>query len=234
VAAAHVFVDDLAEPVLDPDDLHHLIRVLRLRVGESVTAADGRGGWRPCQFTGSAHLDASGDLETRIAASPSLTVAFVLVKGDRPEWTVQKLTELGVDRIMPMVSARSVVRWDEAKAGRNVERLRTIARQAAMQSRQAWIPDVVAVQPFEAVVEVLGPGRAALAQPGGQPPTLAWPAVLVGPEGGWAPEELGCGLATVGLGPSVLRAESAAMAAGVLLSSLRSGLVQPTPAGKNR
>jgi hypothetical protein len=69
----------------------------------------------------------------------------------------------------------------------------------------------------------------ALAQLGGQPPNLTHPAVLVGPEGGWAPEELSVGLPTVGLGPTVLRVETAAVAAGVLLCGLRAGVVNARP-----
>jgi 16S rRNA (uracil1498-N3)-methyltransferase len=225
-SAAHVFVDDLCRPELSDEDRHHLERVLRLRPGEEVTAADGRGGWRRLRYGAAGTLEPLADLQQRPAAQPAVTVAFALTKGQRPEWTVQKLTESGVDRIVPFVTPRSVVRWDGEKGARQVERLRAIARAAAMQSRQARIPEVTGVVDFAAAVGLAGPA-AALAHPGGDPPGLDRPAVLVGPEGGFNDEELSCGLATVGLGVSVLRAETAALAVGILLCALRANLVRP-------
>jgi len=223
-AAAHVFVDDIGVPVVADDDLHHLRRVLRLRSGERVTAADGRGGWRHCRFVDTGRLEPDGEPKALTRPLPAITIGFALTKGDRPEWVVQKLTEVGVDRIMPFVAARTVVRWDAAKAGHQVQRLRAVARAAAMQSRRAWLPVVEEVLAFEGAVAAMGTG-AALAHPGGRPPALDRPAVLVGPEGGFAETELGLGLATVDLGPTVLRAETAAVACGVLLCSLRAGVV---------
>ena len=93
-----------------------------------------------------------------------------------------------------------------------------------MQSRRAWLPVVDAVTPFSAVAAEAG---AALAHPGGGPPALDRPVVLVGPEGGWDERELATGLPLVGLGPSVLRAETAAVVAGALLCALRAGVVSP-------
>ena len=220
-SSAHVFVADLDAPELDPDDRHHLARVLRLRAGETVSASDGRGGWRPCTWTGDGGLALAGEIERLPRPEPTVTVAFAPVKGDRPEWVVQKLTEVGVDCIVPLSCARSVVRWEGERAVRNVERLRRVAREAAMQSRRVWLPEVADVAPF---AEVADRPEAAVAEPGGEPPSLARPLVLVGPEGGWAPEELAVEAPRVGLGGTVLRAETAAMAAGVLLCALRSGV----------
>jgi 16S rRNA (uracil1498-N3)-methyltransferase len=152
---------------------------------------------------------------------PAVAVGFVVTKGSRPEWVVQKLTEVGVDRIVPLSSSRSVVRWDTPRADRNVERLRRVAREAAMQSRRNRLPEVTDVLRF-AEVAVAG---AALAEPGGAAPSLERPFVLVGPEGGWDRAEMACGLPLVGLGPTLLRAETAAVSAGVLLCALRAGLV---------
>ena len=76
------------------------------------------------------------------ASEPGLTVAFAPTKGERPEWVVQKLTELGVDRIVPLISERSVVRWAGERGAGAVERLRRVAREAAAQSRRVWLPDV--------------------------------------------------------------------------------------------
>jgi 16S rRNA (uracil1498-N3)-methyltransferase len=226
-----VFVADLERPELDAADRHHLDRVLRLRPGEEVTASDGAGGWRRCEYAGAGRVVAVGDIEVEARPTPLVTVAFALTKGERPEWTVQKLAEAGVDRIVPMTTGRSVVRWDGEKAARQVVRLRSVARAAAMQSRQVWLPVVDDLAAFAELVPV-GSGAhstsgLALAHMGGGPPSLERPVVLVGPEGGWDESELASGLPLVTLGPTVLRAETAAMAAGVLLCGLRAGVVGP-------
>jgi 16S rRNA (uracil1498-N3)-methyltransferase len=218
----HVFVADVATPVLDDEDRHHLERVLRTRVGEEVTVSDGRGGWRVCALAAGGELSPTGEVEHRPQPAPAITVAFALTKGEKPETAVQKLTELGVDRIVPFAAARSVARWDGDRAERHVARLRKVAREAAMQCRRAHLPVVDDVVDFAAAAAIPG---ACLADAGGAPPTLDRPVVLVGPEGGWSEEERGAGLPTVGLGPFVLRAETAALTAGALLGALRTGLV---------
>lgn len=224
-SAAHVFVVDLDEPVLGDGDRHHLERVLRLRAGEVVSASDGAGGLRVCTYAAGGVLEPAGAVERTPAPAPPIGVGFALVKGEKPEWIVQKLTECGVDRILPFVAERSVVRWDDAKAQRNLARLRTVAREAAMQSRRAWLPEVAPLGSFAEVAAVPG---AALADPDGEAPDPAvTPVVLVGPEGGWSATERTPGARLVRLGPTVLRAETAAVAAGVLLSALRSGVVSP-------
>ena len=227
-SSAHVFVADLDVPALDPDDEHHLGRVLRLQAGETVSASDGAGAWRPCAWTGDGRLEPAGEVVRVPAPVPPVTVGFAPVKGDRPEWVVQKLTEVGVDRIVVLAAARSVVRWEGDRAARHLERLGKVAREAAMQSRRARLPEVVGVVPFEAAVGD-GSGAVALAEPGGAPPSLDRPVVLVGPEGGWSGDELGADVPRVDLGPTVLRAETAAVAAGVLLCALRARLVGPCP-----
>ena len=135
---AHAFVAELAAPVLDAGDRHHLERVLRLRPGDCVSVSDGHGGWRLCRF--GPVLEPAGEVARDPGPSPTVTVAFALTKGERPEWAVQKLTEVGVDRIVPMAAARSVVRWGPDRAAANVERLRRVAREAAMQCRRTWLP----------------------------------------------------------------------------------------------
>ena len=160
-----------------------------------------------------------------------MTVAFAVVKGQRPEWAVQKLTEIGVDRIVPLLAARSVVRWPPGEAGTQVARLRRVAREAAMQSRRVWLPVVDGVTPFPALA--VEPG-VALAHAGGDKPTLGRPVVLVGPEGGWDDTELGAGLALVDLGPSILRTETAAMVAAAFLCGMRAGTIESlTPEGNH-
>jgi 16S rRNA (uracil1498-N3)-methyltransferase len=230
-AAAHVFVDDLDGLDLRPDDADHLGRVLRLRPGEAVGASDGAGGWRLATWDGAARLREAGPASYQPRPSPVITVGLALIKGDRLEWAAQKLTELGVDRIVPLVTDRSVVRWDESRRRRGVQRLRSVARAAGMQSRRVWLPAIDDVHPLSAftagaVAAGTGGPPAALAAPGGEPPALRLPTVLIGPEGGWSPAEEQSGLPAVGLGPQVLRSETAAIVAGCLLTALRAGLVE--------
>lgn len=221
-ARAHAFVDDLTAPELSTGDHHHLVRVLRLEPGSVVTVGDGAGRWRPGRLTGGVTVEATGDVRADASPRPPITVAFALVKGDRPELTVQKLTEVGVDRIVPFVAERSVVRWDAAKVERQADRFAEIARHAAMQCRRTRLPRVERLATFDDVAALDG---AALADPDGDAPSLAHPAVLVGPEGGWSPRERAADIPRIRIGENVLRAETASIAVGVLLVALRSSLV---------
>jgi 16S rRNA (uracil1498-N3)-methyltransferase len=219
------FVDDLAAPELGPEEDHHLRRVLRLREGAPLTLGDGRGRWQPAALVGDG-VEPRGPVEEAPAPMPVLTVGFALVKGEKPELVVQKLTEAGVDRIVLLRAARSVVRWDEAKAAKAVERLRLVARSAAAQCHRPHLPEVTGVADLATVAGSahLGePGTVALAGRGGIPLGARHTTVLVGPEGGWTPDEIGLGLPVVRLGPHVLRAETAAIAAGVLLAGEHRG-----------
>ncbi len=215
----HVFVEDVEVPQITDDDRHHL-GVLRVRAGDPITVSDGAGRWRRARFGPT--VDPVGEVVVVERVSPAITVAFAPVKGDRPEWVVQKLTELGVDRIVAMQTERSVVRWKGDRAATQVARLRRISREAAMQSRQCHLPEVVAPLEFPEASVLRG---ACLAHRDGRPPDLDCPVVLVGPEGGWSDRELAADLPHVRLSASVLRAETAAIAAGVLLTGLRSALV---------
>ena len=217
------FVADLDAPALAPEEDHHLRRVLRLRPGAPLTVGDGRGRWRPARL-GAEAVEAIGPVEAAPAPDPPLTVAFALVKGEKPELVVQKLTELGIDRIVPLRAARSVVRWDDAKAARSVARLRLVARAAAAQCHRPHLPEVADVSDPAGFAAEAG---AAMAARGGAPVGLGHRTVLVGPEGGWAPEELAAGPPPVGLGPHVLRAETAAIAAAVLLVDRHRGVLGP-------
>jgi 16S rRNA (uracil1498-N3)-methyltransferase len=234
-AAAQVFVEDPARPALSDAARHHLSRVLRLADGERVVAADGTGGWTPCAWRAATEaLEPLGDAQFDQPAGPTLTVAFAPAKGDRPEWVVQKLTELGVDVIVPLVTERGVVRWAGARATQAVERLQRVAVAAAAQSRRVHLPQVTAPQTVAQLRSDPAAGGVpplALADPGGAPLTPAVRTVAVGPEGGWGPAEQAFDLPRVTLGPHVLRAETAAVAAGVLLAALRAGTVAPTTGG---
>lgn len=233
---------DIDLPAVDDRDAHHLLRVLRIRPGQTISVADGTGRWRLCQLVsarprqrsdtgpGAATLEAVTDVVDEPRPHPDLTVAFAPTKGERPEWALGKLTELGVDRIIPLVTDRSVVRWDDRRGERRHERWSEIARQAAMQSRRVRLPIIeppTEVAPVAAAAET----GAVLAVPGGDPPILDRPTVLIGPEGGWSPAEEAAVPATVGLGPQVLRTETAALAVASLYGALRSGLMATHPGG---
>ena len=213
----HVLVADVDAPELAREDRHHLERVLRLRSGDPVTVGDGAGRWRPCRFGD--RVEPVGDVVSVAAPSPELAVGFAVLKGGRSETIVQKLTELGVDRIVPFVAERSVVRWDEVKAARLAERWRRVAREAVMQCRRPWLPQVEPVRVFGD----LDLGGAALAVSEGRTLAAAENFVLVGPEGGWTEGELAAADRHVCLGPHIMRAETAAIAAAAVLGARRSG-----------
>ena len=223
-AAAHVFVEDLDAPELADEDAHHLSRVLRLRDGEAVTACDGNGKVLPCTWS-AGRLEPNGEVLLDSPPDPPLCVGFALTKGEKPEWTVRRLTELGIDVIAPFVAARSVARWGEEKADRNAARLRRVAREAAMQSRRSRMPTIAPVVPFSQVVQAARAGTLALAEPGGGALAATHTTLLVGPEGGWDGAELDAVRDHVSLGETVLRAETAAIAAGVLFAAVRAQIV---------
>lgn len=217
-------VDDLDAPTLLPDDAHHLEHVLRLRAGDPLVLGDGRGGWRPARFGPSP--EPCGEIERVEPEAPPIGVAFALVKGSKPELVVQKLTELGVDRIVAFRAERSVVHWDDTKASKATARWRSVARAATMQCHRPWLPVVEDVTDLR---DLLVRERVALADRSGGHPSLEHSLVLVGPEGGWAADELDAArrarLPLVTLGGHVLRAETACVTVGALLTGLRAGLV---------
>lgn len=209
----HVFVDDLDAPRLRPEDDHHLRRALRRRDGEVLTASDGTGRWRVLRLGDPP--EPVGPVQRREVPGPRLTVGVAVAKGDRPELVVQKLTELGIDRIVLLRTERGVVRWDDDRAAKHLERLRRVAREAAMQSRRCALPEVLGPLDLAALVgEGEGVGVAA---PAGPELDAATTTVLVGPEGGWSHAERGALGRPVGLGATILRTETAAVVAGALL-----------------
>lgn len=221
-SSAHLLVDRLDPPTLSEAATHHLFRVLRVRDGEVVTVTDGQGAWRPCVVDGCG-LVPSGPVECEAERARELTVGFVVPKGDRPEWIVQKLTELGVARIILLHSARSVVRWKPERADRQRDKLRRVAVEALQQSRRVWMPVVDGPLPASSVLV-----SAVVAEPGGRLLACADTTIVIGPEGGWTDEELEMAAGSVRLGDGVLRVETAAVAAGVLGMSVADGASRGT------
>lgn len=211
-SAAHVFVESLDTISLSTDDTHHLLRVLRLREGEPVTASDGHGGWRPCKVSGDAIVPAGAVVLE--PALTQLTIAAAIPKGDRLEWMVQKLTELGVGEIVLLHCERSVVRWKGERGVQQLARLNRVAREAAMQSRRVWLPNLRGPVEFAEMAKVPG---AVIADPEGTGDAGA-SVVLIGPEGGLTEGERGMCTAAINLGPNILRIETAAVAAGAILA----------------
>ena len=215
-SVAHVFVDQLDSPTLGDDDQHHLGRVLRLRDGESVTASNGRGQWRACVWRDGA-LEVAGEVVASAPPSMRCAVAFTPVKGDRNEWAVQKLTEIGIDEVIILAPTQhSVVRWSDAD--KQLRKLRVVAREAAMQSRRVWLPNIVGLA---ALHEVCAGDGAAVADPDGVALHAGVSLVVVGPEGGFAEDELPAGVPRVQLGDTILRAETATLVAATLLVARR-------------
>jgi 16S rRNA (uracil1498-N3)-methyltransferase len=239
-AVALVYVEDLHLPQPSEEDRHHLLNVLRLRSGESVIAADGSGAYVSCVIgelaSGSRNrarvspdptgvLSVVGEVIRTRRSADERCVAFAMPKGERAEWTIQKLTELGVDKIVPLMSERSVVRLNAAEAAKRGERFRRISREAGSQSRRPRLPVLSNPVLFREFLSDCAGEDAdiSIAEPGGEPLTAEIRTILVGPEGGWSNEELAAVPRRVGLGPTVLRAETAAIAAGTLLVSTRWG-----------
>ena len=215
-SVAHVFVDQLDSPTLGDDDQHHLGRVLRFRDGESVTASNGRGQWRACVWRNGA-LEVAGEVVASAPPSVRCAVAFTPVKGDRNEWAVQKLTEIGIDEVIILAPTQhSVVRWSDAD--KQLRKLRVVAREAAMQSRRVWLPNIVGLA---ALHEVCAGEGAAVADPNGVALHAGVSLVVVGPEGGFAEDELPAGVPRVQLGDTILRAETATLVAATLLVARR-------------
>jgi 16S rRNA (uracil1498-N3)-methyltransferase len=234
-AAAHAFVPpdalDADRLTVEGADGRHLARVRRLGPGEVVTVADGSGRWRPCRIAAVEGdrllLDPTGPTAREPLAVPPLAVAFAPAKGDQPEQVVAALTELGVDEIIPVTTTRTVVRWSGDRAVRAGDRLRRIARGAAEQSRRARLPEVRDPAPLSTLRG--RPDLLVAARGGAGPESVGRPGpggwtLLVGPEGGLDPDEVAAlGPAeALGVGPHILRAATAPVAAVGLLWAVRS------------
>ncbi|WP_125115668.1 16S rRNA (uracil(1498)-N(3))-methyltransferase [Agathobaculum sp. Marseille-P7918] len=214
---------------LHGENAHHAGRVLRLRSGESVTLCDGKGTDFDCTIE-SVEKDAvvcrvqsSHPAETE--PKQRLTLFMALPKGDKMDFIVQKAVELGVREIVPYLSKNCVSRPD--KTEKKVERWQKIALEAAKQCGRGYLPAVGAVIPFEQAAAQAAQSETALffyehekqtglrdALADGVGETVS---LLIGPEGGFAPEEaalaVDAGLKSVSLGTRILRCETAPVAA---------------------
>jgi 16S rRNA (uracil1498-N3)-methyltransferase len=219
--AAHVFVRDIGAPIIEKEDFVHLSKSLRLRDGETVSVSDGKGSWRLCAWRGSEAVECIGDVVTQDPLSTALTVAIAPVKGDRTDFAVEKMTEIGIDRIVVLAPLRrSVVRWDDRKTAHHIERLSRIARGAAMQSRRVFLPLITGPKVLS---DALGGVRAAIADPAGSADISLFDTIAVGPEGGFDPSEYPENVPLVSLGSAILRAETAAVVAATLMVAHRAG-----------
>jgi 16S rRNA (uracil1498-N3)-methyltransferase len=231
--------------VLDGPEGHHAATVRRLGPGAELVIADGRGTAAACIVETVGDKGTGKDtLTLRVGRrwhepepQPRIVLAQALVKGDRGELAVELATETGVDLVLPWRAARSVARWDDGPRGaKALARWRSTAREAAKQSRRTWIPDVDEPVSTAALADRIRRSAAALVldTDGTRLTDLTLPAegdlvLVVGPEGGLTDHEtetfVSAGAQVARLGPTVLRASTAAAAAisalGVLTSRWR-------------
>ena len=213
-------------------DAHHLQRVMRAKLGENLLVADGAGGSAEAEVAGFADGSVQLRLVRRLAeaaeSQAEIELFQCLPKGDRMDFIVQKATELGVACIRPVLSQNVVVRYDEKKARARCERWQKIAAAAAKQCGRASIPEVLPVTPLRAALEAAD-DTAALrlffyeeetrrelrtVLEGSEARRIL---MLVGPEGGFSPEEAQLaqahGFSAVTLGQRILRVDTAAIVA---------------------
>lgn len=236
------FAPDGARVVLSAEESRHLRDVLRLRAGDEAQVFDGEGREFACvvgEGVGrAATLEVRGRAEPPKPESPlELTLAVALLKGEKFDLVVQKATELGASRVVPVTTKRTDVRLrDRADAARRVERWRRLALEASKQSGRARVPLVA--EPFALDSFVAGAARGAgelrllFAERGGtglhslstESESRLAVTALVGPEGGWDDAEVALarehGWTVVTLGGRTLRAETAAITVTTLLQYL--------------
>jgi 16S rRNA (uracil1498-N3)-methyltransferase len=210
-ALAQFHVEDPTSPVLDRASDHHLRKVLRAKVGEEVVVTDGRGRWSICTVA-EHELTRVSDVYLDDPA-PATTLYLAALKGDHANWAVAKATEVGVSRVVPLVTRRSVVKFTGDVSDKTLARWRRITREAQGQCRRTF--DVAIDEPVQ-VSDV--PEDVAVADLDGPGDWRGVRAVAVGPEGGWDEGEWDHTRRRVGLGPTVLRAETAGVVAAALLA----------------
>ncbi len=202
----------------------HLARVLRARIGQEFDiAAEGR--VRRSRIVSITPEKVEFELGEELAAAvlPDITLLLAIFKFDRMEWAIEKATELGVARMVPLIAKRTDAHLASAAAKR-VERWRRIAREAAQQSRRVASPEIAPPARLREILDFAADRRIVLSEGEGQvslkQAVAGWRGALalaIGPEGGWTAEEERAfrehGWIAASLGPTILRAETAAIAA---------------------
>jgi 16S rRNA (uracil1498-N3)-methyltransferase len=217
--------------VLEGSAANHIMRVLRLRDGDALTLFDGHGGEYGARITGfrkdSVNVEVQEHRDVERESQLDLTLAQGISRGERMDWVMQKATELGVARIVPVITERTMVKLDERQSARKVEHWRGIVIAACEQSGRNRVPEVAPPCAFHELLrqgETKGPKL--LLSPNGdrnaRDLSLAGPVLLlVGPEGGLSQAEqdlaVADGFRQVRMGPRVLRTETAAIAALAIL-----------------
>jgi 16S rRNA (uracil1498-N3)-methyltransferase len=216
---------------LGGDEGRHAATVRRIQPGERVDVGDGRGIVAECVVTSVARDALTLRVHRRRvepSPQPRLVVVQALAKGDRSEDAVEAMTEVGVDEIVPWAAARSVVRWEGARGDKALARWRATAREAAKQSRRAWVLEVAPLATTADVAQRLRAASLAVVLHEAATAPLAAatvPAegdvvVVVGPEGGISEDELATFATTpYRLGRTVLRTSTAGVAAAASLLS---------------
>ena len=234
---------------------HYLTRVLRLRVGDMVMLLNGEGRQCPAQI---AHVDGEQvELHcpaalTATGTGPRLTLLCGLLKGDKQDFVIQKATELGAHAVVPVICQRSVPQLGQERAEKRHERWTRIAVHAAQQCRRPQVPKIAGPTPFAQALagaeEDAGPTLSLLLYEGLAAPlhTLLAPdrgfgaapaavRLLIGPEGGFSDSEVAAAVAAgfvpCSLGPLVLRAETAVVAALAVLQYALASYASPDEAG---
>jgi 16S rRNA (uracil1498-N3)-methyltransferase len=228
---------------LASEEARHLRDVLRLQSGDEVYVFDGAGREFRCRIEESrrdaAELTIITEVEPARPESPMrLTLAVALLKGEKFDLVVQKATELGVVRVVPVVTRHADIRLrDETDGSKRVTRWQRIALEAAKQSGRAAVPEVGSPIAFQSLIQPTDPGARMrslmFSERNGQsllkvtnrlPSEASEMTALVGSEGGWSDEELDAardaGWSIVTLGGRTLRAETAAITAAVLVQHL--------------
>jgi len=209
---------------LKGDHARHLAQVLRAKPGQEFDVATGsevRRGKIVSIAADRVEFDLSEVLRETTRAE--ITVAISIFKFDRLEWAIEKCTELGVSRIVPVIAARTEKHLAQA-APKRAERWRKIAKQAAEQSRQAAVPEILDLLELPEIVRnqagvriVLSEAETSLDLKDALPPNTSSLTLAFGPEGGWREDELAAFAEaewiSASLGPTVLRAETAVIAA---------------------
>ena len=223
------FVDEVrnGHAHIEGEHARHLTNVLRVEVGQRYELSDNRNVFL-AEVQSARKTDVVFKTLEKMPPEPErvrIVLYAAIVKFDHFEWMIEKTTELGVTEIVPVIAVRTERGLDRA-AEKRQERWRRIALEASQQSRRAHLPEIADAVPFKEILNAEAAHRYVLDETGGEPLASSLPsdrsaedsiALLVGPEGGWADPEreqfIAAGWTRVSMGPLILRAETAAMAA---------------------